>query len=234
MVAKGWCDIRQAAGKQGALVTTGQIVSNKAHSLAAWLLRTTSRQVHNYSKQAPPPGTKCPNPRSCGGISHVNHGRSLVVNVLFITTEYFQKFCICVFQSIEDIQGYHLKHSHSHQLMSRSQRFLCFWQFLGSCMCGKALSPSPFFRVLRVSLCPSSVHLLESHGAHGICYFLLSLLHPICSEFRVGNKPLKGLLTVGVERVIPFVQSKCDVVIFESVSLSRHMTQGGGMAHTQG
>lgn len=39
-------------------------------------------------------------------------------------------------------------------------------------------------------------------------------------------QPLKGLLAVGVERVIPLVQSKCDVVTFETVSLARDMTSG--------
>lgn len=37
-------------------------------------------------------------------------------------------------------------------------------------------------------------------------------------------RPLKGLLTVGVERMIPLVHSKCDVVIFESITFSRDMT----------
>lgn len=80
----------------------------------------------------------------------------------------------------------------SHQLLPHFQRCSLLRAILGQLYVEKALYLSVLC-VLGASLCPSSVHLLESLGAQGICRFLPSLLHPICSEFRAGNKTPLGI-----------------------------------------
>lgn len=92
----------------------------------------------------------------------------------------------------QDVQSYHCREHPLSLANATFSKSALLRAVLGQLYMGKALYLS-VLSVLGASLCPSSVHLLESLGAQGVCHFLPSLLHPICSEFRAGSKTPLGI-----------------------------------------